>query len=133
MTKKPPQKGGGTHADRIKRQRGAGKSAPPVNEFLTADEVLDWLRHETAAVSKEAELRIREATAIATDYARGRISPAEASERLTRYDDRWSDALEGIYNLETKTDEQILRHVDEVSRWRLSHETSGPGSGTPPR
>jgi len=135
VTKKTPSKGGGTHADRIKRERGAGKSASPPSDSdaLTLDEMLGWLRHETAAVSKEAELRIREATAIVADFGRGQISQEEANKRLLRYDERWPDALEGVYNLESKTDEQILRHVDDVARWRLSRETSGPGSGTPPR
>lgn len=119
MTKKPRPKGE-THVERVGRRPGGARSELPESEQLTADEMLDWLRRETAAVSKEAELRIREATGIATDFARGRISKEEANMRLFRYDERWPDALEGIYNAEKKTDEQILSEVDAASRRRRS-------------
>jgi hypothetical protein len=114
VTKKPPQKSG-THAERIRRERGAAKSAPET-DLLTPDEMLDTLRREVIAISRAAEMQIRELTVLATDYARGRISPEEANKRYLRHSERWNDVTYGISSFEGRTDEEILREMDDVRK-----------------
>jgi hypothetical protein len=76
--------------------------------------MMDLLRHEVINVSKGAELRIREITTIATDFAKGDITPEEAGVRYLRYKDRWHDTMSSMASVEGRTDEHILREVDEV-------------------
>jgi hypothetical protein len=132
MTRKSPPKGG-VHVEREHVRRGRGTARDellPENELATAKDVLDWLQRETFAVSKEAELRIREATAIAADYSSGRISKREADNRLFRYDERWGEALGGMYNPDRKSDQVIVQEMDDIARWRREQEVAG--SGKPP-
>ena len=86
--------------------------------------MLDWLRHEVLVVNKEAELRIRDATTFVTDYARGHIPAQEAQERFLAYGDRWGDALSGVQSIEGRTDDDILREMDDERRARLSKTPS---------
>lgn len=115
MTKKT-RSTGETHAGRIRRERGVGRSDPPEPDLLTPDETLDWLRDEVIAVSKAAEMRIREATVIAMDYAKGKISPEEADTRSFEYSRKWGDAVYGVPSVEGMTDAQILRAMDDVRK-----------------
>jgi hypothetical protein len=114
VTRKPRQSE--THAERIRRERGAGKSEPPESDLLTPDELLDTLRREVIAISRAAEMRTRELTVLATDYARGRISPEEANERFFIYSDKWGDAMYGISSFEGRTDAQILEEMADVRK-----------------
>ena len=113
MTKKarPP---GGTHADRIRRERGADTSESPERPLITPDEMMDVLRHEIINISKGTELRLREITVLATDYAKGDTSAAEATRRYLKYQERWHDTLSSMASVEGRTDQHILREVDEV-------------------
>lgn len=131
MTKKSQPKGG-THAERLKREGGARGSEPPEKDYLTPDEMLDWLRREVIAVNKEAELRIRDATIIVTEYARGRISAEEADKRAAAYDLRWGDALRGVYAVEGKSDADILREMDADREKRMREHREGNYLGKPP-
>ena len=110
-----PTPEGGTYVERFAREKGAQLFGPPDVDYFDANEMLGSLQHDTFAVSKEAELRIRDATAFVTAYARGEISPNEANDRMSRYNDRWSEALDGIPNPERMTDDQILGEMDR--RW----------------
>jgi hypothetical protein len=67
------------------------------------------LREDVLAVSKAAELRIREMTIIATEYASGKITPHEANERFYDYAFRWGDAIEGVRSVEGMSDDDILK------------------------
>ncbi len=113
MTKKAQPKGG-THAERVRRESGAGKSEPPEPDYLTPDELLDTLRREVIAINRAAELRVRELTVLVTDYARGRLSPEEANERFSRYSGRWGDPIHGVSVVEGKTDAQILKEMADA-------------------
>jgi hypothetical protein len=126
VPRKPPPSGG-THVERVGRGKGAAPTPQPEQDHLTADETLGWLQHETFAVSKEAELRIREATAIAIEYVRGQISPEEAGARRLRYEDRWGAGLGGMYTPDRMTDEQILKEMDDLAKWLREQEFARPG------
>ena len=73
---------------------------PDEPNHLSAEEMRVWLLDETRNVLKEAELRVRDATEFTTAYAMGKLSPAQAHERLRRYDARWGEALEGVLCVE---------------------------------
>jgi hypothetical protein len=123
---------GGTHAERIKRERGAGRSAPRDPDHLSSDEMLDWLRHEVLAVTKEAELRIRDVTTMVTEYARGTMTAEEANKRFLDYGSRWGDALNGVSSPEGRTDDQILREMDEDRQARMRAHREGGTLDKPP-
>ena len=134
MTKRPPQRSG-THAERIRNERGADGHEPPEARLLSPSEMLDALRHEVIAISKGAELRIREITAVATDYAKGEITAQQANARFKRYSERWEDTLYAISSVEGRTDKDILREIDEVHPEYTSpapyNATAGKAGGRP--
>jgi hypothetical protein len=86
-------------------------SEPPESDLLTPDEMLDTLRREVIAISRAADMQIREITVIVTEYARGKLSPEEANKHLSRYSDRWHDPMYGISSFEGRTDEEILKEM----------------------
>jgi hypothetical protein len=98
VTKRPQPKGG-SHVERAGRAGGGRSHEPPEPDYLRPEEMLDWLRDEVLAVSKAAELRLRDATIIVTEYAKGNISATEANKRFLDYSGRWGDALYGIVSL----------------------------------
>jgi hypothetical protein len=111
VKKKPPPKSE-THAGRIRRERGAQRSEPSGEDFLTPTDLLNVLREDVLAVSKAAELRIRELTIIVTEYAKGNIDPQEANERFDQYVDRWRDAIDGgVRSVEGLSDDEILNKI----------------------
>ena len=83
------------------------------SNHLSAEDMRVWLLDETRNVLKEAELRVREATEFTTAYAMGKLSPAQAHERMRKYDARWGEALEGVYASSFKSDDAILKAIDE--------------------
>jgi hypothetical protein len=85
-------------------------------KLLSADDMRRWLGEEVRNVLKECELRVRDATGFTTAYAAGELSPKEAHKRLSRYEERWHDALEGIYASSFKTDDAILAAIDKAER-----------------
>ena len=107
---------GGSHTDRIKRERGGRSAEPAEAEYLTVDEMLDTLRRETIAINRGAEMRTRELTVLVTDYARGRITPEETQKRYFEHSKRWGDPTYGISSFEGRTDSQILQEMDDVNR-----------------
>ena len=126
MVRKPtPQ--GESYVERIAREKGAQLAGPPDVDYHDVNEMLGWLKRETFAVTKEAELRIRDATAIATDFASGLISQKEANDRFFLYNERWGGkALRGVYTPERMTDDQILEGVDRIAEIvRLRQAGSG--------
>jgi hypothetical protein len=80
--------------------------------FTPADMSL-WLRDEVRWVMKEAELRIKDATDLTTAYLAGKLSPGEAWERKSLYDDRWGETkLIAAMPEESTTNEEIVRRLD---------------------
>ena len=116
MTKKQPRHDGGTHAERIRRERGAIGKNPPESAELTPDDVLETFRAEVIAVSRAAEIQIRELTIIATDYARGKISAEEAAERRHEHRNIWGDPLMGIDSFERRSQAQLTKEIVEARR-----------------
>ncbi len=112
MTKKSRQQGG-THVERVRRERGADTAEPP-SPPITMSEMMTLLRHEVINVTKGTELRLREITTIATDFAEGKMSAREAGKRYLRHKDRWHDTLSSIASVEGRTDQSILREIDEA-------------------
>jgi len=72
-----------------------------------------WLEGEIADIQKAAELRIREATRLVNEYARGEISTGEAAKRSYEYSERWGDAMPGVMGTKGLSDDEILRRLDE--------------------
>ena len=112
------------------------KSVQPVDDPLTPTEMLDWLRREASDVSKAAEMRIREATHLATAYAMGEINSQEAMERHNAYARRWGDAIRGVGTSEGKTEKQIRKEMDEArdGTWQRKMEARsrrGQGPSSP--
>ncbi len=69
---------------------------------------------EVANSAKAFELRKKEATELATQYAAGEISPEEANRRLVAYDRRWGEAIYGVSAAENLSDKQILDQIDQA-------------------
>jgi hypothetical protein len=104
--------------------------AEPEHDF-TPDEMLLWLRDETNLVTKGAELRLRDATDFVTQYATGRMTAEEAHRRFGSYTTRWGDAIPGVADSRGKTDNEILKEVDERHQ-RLLRRPSGRGGQESP-
>jgi hypothetical protein len=83
---------------------------------LSPKEIAQWARQEIAHSTKAYELRVKEATDLATKYEAGEISPEEAKKRFLAYENRWREALYGVASAENLTDEQILAKIDETRR-----------------
>jgi hypothetical protein len=95
-------------------------------EHLSVKDMQWWLAQEMRDLDKLRDLRVREATAIVDAYARGELTPAEASKRLTSYEDRWGDALPGTHASPNIADEAILAKIDAANAaenaWAKRHE-----------
>jgi hypothetical protein len=107
---------------------------PHQSDLLTPKEISEWARQEVANSAKAFELRVREATDLATRYATGEITQEEAQKRLIAFDRRWREALHGTSTNENLSDEQILAKIDETRRSGkvrfVDRETSTDTPGT---
>jgi hypothetical protein len=86
------------------------------SEHLSVADMQDWLRQEIMDATKAAELRLKQASELVIAYAKGELSPAETSERLFDYDQRWGSALRGATAAAHLTDEQILKRIDWMQK-----------------
>lgn len=84
--------------------------------YLSRTDIQKWAEAETERVNKASELRIKEATEIATHYSAGKITPEEATRRCNEYAARWPEALPGVLSPRGMTDEQIIAEIDETNR-----------------
>jgi len=89
------------------------KKPPEKPEYQSPKALREWLAQEVRDVTRASELRLRDATEFVTAYASGKLTPEEADERWWRYQDRWGEALPGVFFSETKTDEQIVETIDK--------------------
>jgi hypothetical protein len=88
---------------------------------LSVEEMNAWLDQETKDVKRASEMRLKEATEIASSYAAGKLTPEEATQRLDQYEARWGEALGGAAASDSVTDAQIL---DQMDRLRERSSTS---------
>lgn len=97
------------------------------DEKLTPEDVRQWQQQEVFEVMRAAELRVKEATDLAMQYATRKITPDEVLQRMNDYDTRWSPAMVAGIN-ETMNNAEILRAQDigrseeaqSESKWRDS-------------
>jgi hypothetical protein len=84
------------------------------SEHLSLKEVRGWASTELSHVTKATELRLKEVLALVDAFSSGEISATEAGDRLSRYQERWGEALPGISSTKGMTDEDIVAQVDET-------------------
>ena len=84
------------------------------HNFLTPQEIRNWLLQELRDSAKAHELRTKEATELATAYALGELSPAQANEMFLQYNDRWGETLPKTHAFKGATDDQILASIDKA-------------------
>jgi hypothetical protein len=92
----------------------SGQNPQDESDHLSPDEMKRWLELETADVKRAADLRLKEAGAFVTAYSNGEISAKEAMYRQYEYQNRWGEALPGVWRSEGVPDEVILRKIDET-------------------
>jgi len=85
-------------------------------DILTPKEIAEWAKQEVLNSAKAFELRVKEAMALATQFASGEITPEMAKQRLVSFDHRWGEAMYGARVGESTTDDQLLTRIDEVRR-----------------
>jgi hypothetical protein len=82
--------------------------------FLTPEDMRDWFQRELGDLTKEFELRVRDATDFVTAYRLGEITPEEAMDRLFQYEARWGESrLPYPWIREKMTNDEIVRRIDE--------------------
>lgn len=73
-----------------------------------------WLDQELRDLARAHRLRVEEATHFVTEYEQGRLSAAEAEERLYDYVDKWGDSpVPGVSTTEAMTDDEVHQQMDE--------------------
>ena len=92
------------------------------DDLLSVRDMRNFLDYEITAVTKAAELRLRELGALVTSYAAGELTPQQAGEQLDRYQSRWGEALPGVWKVEGATDEEILAKVNQAEGKHASAE-----------
>ena len=90
------------------------ETQPDNSESLAQEDVEAWLRQEIDHSRKATKLRRAGAREIATAFAENRISPIEAADQIYRHENRWGEALPGVWTTEGKTDQEILAELDEA-------------------
>ena len=85
-------------------------------EALTPKDLQNWLRQEVADSTKALELRLREATALVTDYSQGKITPEEAARKTHAFSRRWGEALPGTSAAPGRSDAEILEAIDKAQQ-----------------
>jgi hypothetical protein len=96
---------------------------------LTKEDVAAWLQQEIDHSRKAMELRVKDATDIVMAFQENRVSAKEAADHIYRHENRWGEALPGVWTTEGKTDQQILAELDEA-RIRQQRRR-GYGTATP--
>src|ERR1017187_10567033 len=87
---------------------------PGESDYLSPKDMQKWALQEIKDSAKAHELRVKSATELATAYALGELTPAQARERFLRHDHRWGEALPGTYAFKDSSDEQILAAIDKT-------------------
>lgn len=80
---------------------------------MTPQDMMHWLEGEIRDISKEAELRIQEATSFVMAYALGKVSPEQMELRNSIYRSRWGEPrLAGLFVTDKMANDEILRRLD---------------------
>jgi hypothetical protein len=75
---------------------------------------VNWLEGEIRDISREAELRIQDATDFVTAYAMGKLSEEQMNRRRSIYLSRWGEpAPAGLFTTDKMSNEEILRRLDK--------------------
>jgi hypothetical protein len=83
------------------------------NDLLTPDDLRSWLQREILDLTKETQLRLRDAVDFVEGYASGRLSAEEATQRWQKYSDRWGESpFASIGVLGKFTDDRIIQQMD---------------------
>jgi hypothetical protein len=83
------------------------------DDKLTHEDMVEWLQREIRDLSKQTELRVKDATDFVTAYAMGKVTEKEMRERLSVYHHRWGDSpIPGVTTQEGMTDEEIMKRLD---------------------
>lgn len=90
------------------------RRSPDNSESLTHEDVEAWLRQEIDHSRRATKLRIEGAREIAAAFAENRLSPKETADQIYRHENRWGEALPGVWTTEGKTDQQVLAELDEA-------------------
>jgi hypothetical protein len=93
------------------------------DKYLSARDMSWWLKDELRNVTKECELRIREATELATAYSIGDLTPKQADELYIRYQNRWDLPLMGLGASNYSSDEAIIKALDKARERARSIDT----------
>jgi hypothetical protein len=81
-------------------------------ETISPADMRQWLQQEIRDLTKAFELRVKDATDFVSAYSQGELTPRQAMDRMTTYQHRWSDALEGAAFQEGMTNEQVIQQID---------------------
>jgi hypothetical protein len=77
------------------------------SDFLSPKEMQNWLLQEIRDSAKAHELRVNDATELATAYALGELTPEQAHERFIQHNTRWGEAIPGTYSGPRISDQAI--------------------------
>jgi len=94
------------------------------SEHLSPKEMQRWMLQEIRDSAKAHELRVRDASAIATAYALGELTSEQAHEQFLRHSDRWGEALPGTHAFKNTTDEQVVASIDRAAKERSGINTA---------
>jgi hypothetical protein len=101
----------------------ADSEAGEPSDRISSRDISIWLSQEIADLSKAVELRIKEATSLAIDYASGTISQEKAEERIWQYQHRWGEALHGVHATRSTDDDKILAAIDQTHEANLHRKS----------
>jgi hypothetical protein len=76
---------------------------------LTAEDMKEWLKEETAEVQVASKRRLLEATALVEAYEKGQLTPIEADEKWREYLSRWPQKLANDEELEQSIEEEAAK------------------------
>jgi hypothetical protein len=83
------------------------------SDHYTKEDLVLWLQQEIMDITKASQLRIQDATDYVTAYALGKLTPEQVAERHRQYNDRWPDAIPGVYASENMTDKELIQKIDK--------------------
>ena len=88
---------------------------PPENpQYLSPEEMQQWLRQEIADSTRALELRVRQAVDFVTAYTSGQTTPEQADQQYWLFQHRWGEALPGTHVNPKISDEDIMASIDRT-------------------
>jgi len=93
-------------------ERMSNEADSDQTEYLSPENLRQWLEAERKNLAKELELRLREASEFVTAYGLNQLTPKEADERYFRYQKRWGFPLCGLNAADYSTDARLIGAID---------------------